>query len=90
MVATINDLLDYFGSTVSTTGQLLDALPARQTAARPRIVVSEAIACDPQVVAAVSAAANHLQLKPGAESAGQSRGGMIPHEVVEAVRPFAE
>ncbi len=84
MVATINDHLDYFGSTVSITAQLLDALPTPQASSRPRIIVSDSIASDPQVVTAVSRAQHHLHLKPSPLPLSQSRTDVYPHEVLEA------
>ena len=78
MVATINDHLDYFCSTISATAHLLDALPTAAASSRPRIAVSDSIARDPQVVTAVSGAQNHLHLKPSSDS----RNGIYAHELV--------
>jgi serine/threonine protein kinase/class 3 adenylate cyclase len=79
MVATINDHLDYFGSTVNATFHLLDALPAAAATLGPRVVVSDSIARDPQVVAAVSGVQRHAQLKPSSHSSN----GIYAHELVE-------
>lgn len=91
MAATINDHLDYFGSTVNATFQLLESLPPPSATpgaepSRPRIVVSDAIARDPQVATAVSQSAQPLQLKPTSPppSSGRPRQDMYIHELVEA------
>ncbi len=83
MVATINDHLDYFGSTVSTTAQLLNAPPISTASSRPRIVVSDSIAGDAAVIAVISQAANRLHLKPGSSLPGGSRNDVYVHELTE-------
>jgi class 3 adenylate cyclase len=87
MVTTINDHLDYFGSTVSATVQLLDALRTAEAPSLPRVAVSDSIAGDPQVVAAVTRFANDLHLKPSPSLLGQSRNGIYAHEVMELAQP---
>src|SRR5262249_11365894 len=70
IVATINDHLDYFGSTVTATARLLAASAADSGARQPRIVLSDAVAGDPHVVEAVSRAAAKLGARPRIVSIG--------------------
>jgi serine/threonine protein kinase/class 3 adenylate cyclase len=75
MVATLNEHLDYFGATVSTTEQLLATLPQSSSAAQ--LVVSNSIAADESVAETIAAQQLAFLVEPQLASAHN----VWPHRV---------
>ncbi|MBS0266622.1 MAG: adenylate/guanylate cyclase domain-containing protein, partial [Planctomycetes bacterium] len=82
LVATINDRLDYFGATVNTASQLLEALPRSESRKHPRILVSQAIAGDPDVIRIVSEQTPPRQFQPWPQIPNRALRSVYPHELL--------
>ncbi|MDB5385768.1 MAG: serine/threonine protein kinase, partial [Planctomycetaceae bacterium] len=81
MVATINDHLDYFGSTISTTAQLLNCSRKSPAGANACLWITNAISRNPQVMATIAETHPDAVLLAIPDSIGNPREGLFAHEL---------
>jgi hypothetical protein len=80
MVATLNDRMDYFGATVR------DSVEVPRFASRGEVVLTQAVAADPQVAALL--AVRGLEAEVMALDAPRAPGGML-HRLVPRGSPLS-